>query len=161
MNRLDYKDAPKGMLAVASTIMNCANCCGWAANNYCRFSHDVTVGQCSKYMRKDKHDVVFVTKSSEAYREAALRNFYIALDEIVARTLSAILVYKNYSNFKYGQLGRHLASTQFDIREADVPKDTHRQRVFVFYMREGMRPGKECWCLDDVNDAVPSKGEFR
>ena len=157
MERLDYKDAPEGMVAVASTMLNCKNCDGWAANNYCRFSYDVVRGQCSKYLRKDKHDVVFVIKSSEAYREAALRNFDIALDEIVARAVRTMLVNKNYINFKYGQLGRHLASTQPVLREADVPKDTHRQQVFVFYMREGTRPGKECRCGDDVNNAVPSK----
>ena len=161
MERLNYNDAPDGMLAVASTMMNCANCNGWAATNYCRFSHDVTVGQYSKYMRKDKHDVVFVPKSSEAYREAALRNFDIALDEIVARASRAMLVNKNYINFKYGQLCRHLDSIHRDVEKQAVPKDTHRQQVFVFYMREGTRPGKECWCWDDVNNGVPSKWELK
>ena len=123
MKRLDYKDAPEGMLAVASTERNCTVCNGWASNNYCRFSNDVTVGQCSKYLRKDKHDVVFVPKSSEAYREAALRNFDIALDEIVARAKLDLLVNKTYINFKYGQLCRHLESVQYDFACAEAARD--------------------------------------
>ena len=97
MSRLDYNDAPFGCLAVASTMLNCANCDGWTANTYCSFSYDsVMSGLCSKSLRKDKHDVVFVPKSSEAYREAALCNFDIALDEIVARAKLKLLVNAYY-----------------------------------------------------------------
>lgn len=96
MKRLDYKDAPEGMLAVASTMLNCTNCDGWTVNNYCRFTYDSVRGQCSKYMRPDKCDVVFVPKSSEAYREAGLFNFDRALDEIVARAKIKLLVNAYY-----------------------------------------------------------------
>ena len=123
MNRLDYKDAPFGCLAVASTERNCTGCDGCIANNYCRFSKDVTFGQCSKYMRPDKCDVVFVRNSSEAYRAAGLFNFDRALDEIVARAERDLLVNKTYINFKYGQLCRHLESVQYDFACAMAARD--------------------------------------
>ena len=76
MNRLDYKDAPKGTMAIPTLEGNCDGCVYCAGN--CAYPSNIPT--CFTCGRVDKTSVVFVLPASEHYARIALERVYESIE---------------------------------------------------------------------------------
>ena len=98
MNRLDYKDAPTGAMAIPTLEVNCDGCVYCAGN--CANLSDKT--SCFSFTRRDKTPVVFVPHASEHYARIALERVYESIEVSAAlhKELIGDLAFLKYRNIQ-------------------------------------------------------------